>query len=378
MRTRILLLFGTGLCVCVMIYGILTKSLMTRLIFDTHKAIGNEQPQFPALQNTTHQSSITGEPLQTRNAILVRAFRNASTLNHTGRNPLQVKRDSKLRREMSCKLKKNVPFSTITRKQASKDKNSAFLPEESLEKLVHFNSCAVVSSSHALRLHTYGQEIDSHNAVLRFNCAPTHRFEKFVGNRTDIRLINTLIPLENYRGCRQEFWSENSTVFKSDTTLVIRNMDAINVGPHGVNLKKDKHHVFSNLIKYRKTYPNRTMSYIQRADFGKDILAELARFCNATKMCKKSRWTPSTGMFGVVMMMHLCDWVHVYELVPSKKNNTKLVYYYDETRVWKPAKDRHSYQEEQIYIKTLSLTPDKDIEDTGVVLLQGLSQIRCG
>ncbi|CAH1274354.1 ST6GAL1 [Branchiostoma lanceolatum] len=187
---------------------------------------------------------------------------------------------------MLCNLKKKVPFSTITRKQASKDKNNGVLPEESLEKLVHFNSCAVVSSSHALRLHTYGREIDSHDAVLRFNCAPTHTFEQFVGKRTDIRLINTLIP---HRKCGEEFWSENS----------------------------------------------------------------------------------------VVMMMHLCDWVHVYEFVPSNRDNTTLIYYFAETAGRSPH-DLHSYNQERTYVKTLSLTPDEVINDTGVVLIQGLSQTRCG
>ncbi|KAI8488005.1 beta-galactoside alpha-2,6-sialyltransferase [Branchiostoma belcheri] len=48
---------------------------------------------------------------------------------------------------------------------------------------------------------------DSHDAVLRFNCAPTDKFEKFVGNRTDFRMINTLIPS---RSCQSEFRSENT------------------------------------------------------------------------------------------------------------------------------------------------------------------------
>ncbi|XP_078596899.1 beta-galactoside alpha-2,6-sialyltransferase 2-like [Branchiostoma floridae x Branchiostoma japonicum] len=118
----------------------------------------------------------------------------------------------KLKRELPCQLKRNVPFSTITREQASKDGNKTVLPEYSLEKMVHFNSCAVVSSSHALRFHTYGQEIDSHDAVLRFNCAPTDTFEKFVGNRTDFRLINTRIP---EKSCTDEFWSDNSTMLQT-------------------------------------------------------------------------------------------------------------------------------------------------------------------
>ncbi|XP_019618498.1 PREDICTED: beta-galactoside alpha-2,6-sialyltransferase 2-like [Branchiostoma belcheri] len=286
--------------------------------------------------------------------------------------PQTTDKPSRLRQEMSCKLKRNVPFSTITRTQAPRDKNKDVLPEESLEKLVHFNSCAIVSSSHALRVHTYGQEIDSHDAVLRFNCAPTDKFEKFVGNRTDFRMINTLIPL---RRCQSEFRSENSTVFKHGR-LVIRNMDAINLTPRGLDVKRDIHHAFENWIKYRKIYPNWTFPFIQRPKFGQDLQAEVMRVCDTTRLCNKTTWSPSTGIFGVVMMMYLCDWVHVYEFVPSNRDNTTHVYYYDENFV-RPGGDRHSYNQERTYVKALSLTPDTDIEDTGVVLLEGLSRIIC-
>ncbi|XP_035675397.1 beta-galactoside alpha-2,6-sialyltransferase 2-like isoform X2 [Branchiostoma floridae] len=238
--------------------------------------------------------------------------------------------------------------------------------------MVHFNSCAVVSSSHTLRFHTYGQEIDSHDAVLRFNCAPTDKFEKFVGNRTDFRLINTRIP---EKSCTDEFWSDNSTMFKHET-IIIRNLDAINLKRQTINVKHDRYRAFANLIKYRKTYPNRTLPFIQRPKFGHAILTELQRFCVTSRMCAKSRLSPSSGMLGVVMMMHLCDWVHVYELVPSNKDDTKLVYYFDEKKTW-PARREHSYGQERAYVKTLSMTPENDIEESGVVLLKGLSQTPC-
>ncbi|XP_035695867.1 beta-galactoside alpha-2,6-sialyltransferase 1-like [Branchiostoma floridae] len=271
---------------------------------------------------------------------------------------------------MSCKLKRKVPFSTITRKQAPQDKNKDVLPEESLEKLVHFNSCAVVSSSHALRFHSYGQEIDSHDAVLRFNCAPTHKFEQFVGNRTDFRLMNTKIP---HVFCTEEFWSENSTMFRHGT-LVVRNMNGINLERQKISTKGDKFHCFDNLIKYRKTFPKRALPFIQRPQFGNGVLAELVEFCKSTKMCDtKIRPSLSSGILGVVMMMHLCDWIYVYELVPSNRDDTRLMYYFNEEKQhsW------HPYSHERVYIKTLSLTPEKEIEDTGVVVLKGFSHTKC-
>ncbi|CAH1239812.1 ST6GAL2 [Branchiostoma lanceolatum] len=334
MASRRQLLFG--LCVCVMIcYVILTH----RVVFKPY---------------------VQPVPRQIRKAVLVQLG--------------SVKNISKLRQELLCKLKRNVPFSTITRAQASRDGNRSVLSEKSLEKLVHFNSCAVVSSSHALKLHTYGQEIDSHDAVLRFNCAPTHTFEQFVGNRTDIRLINTKIP---QKACRQEFWSENSTMFKH-AAIVIRNMNAINLEGEKIDAKHDRFHSFTNWIKYRKTYPNRTLPFILRPEFGRDIQAELTQFCNTTRLCKKPRSSPSTGMFGVVMMLHICDWVHVYELAPSNRDDTKLRYYFDEKKMRPSNGGRgHSYSQERVYVMTLSLTPEKDIEKSGVVLLKGFSQTQC-
>ncbi|XP_078697170.1 beta-galactoside alpha-2,6-sialyltransferase 2-like [Branchiostoma floridae x Branchiostoma belcheri] len=317
MAKRTLMIFSAGVCVGIMIYYILHTFLMPSFVFKIIKPMVEGQ-------------------------------------------------------ELLCALKKNVPFSTITRKQASKDGNATILPEESLEKLVHFNSCAVVSSSHGLRLHTYGKEIDSHDAVLRFNCAPTQGFEQFVGNRTDIRLVNTQIP---GRSCQKEFWSENSTMFKHET-IVVRNMDAIGLEGEKVNTKTDRFHVFANLVKYGKRYPERELPFIQRPDFGQNIMRELARFCITTGMCNKAIMSPSSGMFGVVMMLHLCDWVRVYEIVPSNKDDTKLLYYYDEQSMWSK-KDWHSYIQERVYLRTLSLTAERDIEDTGVVLLKGFSQTQC-
>ncbi|XP_066297878.1 beta-galactoside alpha-2,6-sialyltransferase 1-like [Branchiostoma lanceolatum] len=278
-----------------------------------------------------------------------------------------------LREDMYCKIKAKIPFSTITKNSTKmiNQSDEAVLPKESLESMVHYNSCAVVSSSHGLRLHTYGREIDRHDAVLRFNCAPTDKFEEFVGNRTDIRLINTQIP----RKCKKEFWNDNIAMFNNEI-IVVRNLDTIRLGPHGLDLSKDNFHVFDNLKKYRKLHPNRTMSFIQGPWLGKDITAELRRFCIVTGRCNKTSKSPTTGMLGVVMMLHLCNWVRVYEMVPSTKDNTDLRYYYSE-KAKRPVGGIHSYGQEREYIRTLSLTSDEVIDDTGVALLKGLDTVRC-
>ena len=52
------------------------------------------------------------------------------------------------------------------------------------------SSVAVVGSSAILLDHQYGAEINKFDDVVRFNRAPTHKFEKHVGSKTTLRICN--------------------------------------------------------------------------------------------------------------------------------------------------------------------------------------------
>ena len=57
---------------------------------------------------------------------------------------------------------------------------------------VFFDRCAIVGSSGALLASERGAEIDAHDLVMRFNNAPTHGFEAYVGRKTTHRVSNSL------------------------------------------------------------------------------------------------------------------------------------------------------------------------------------------
>lgn len=50
--------------------------------------------------------------------------------------------------------------------------------------------CAIVGNSGLLLDHRYGDEIDGHDCVVRFNAAPTEGFEQRVGTKTTFRVVN--------------------------------------------------------------------------------------------------------------------------------------------------------------------------------------------
>eukprot|EP00899_Mesostigma_viride_P001995 jgi/Mesvir1/11797/Mv00158-RA.1 len=61
-----------------------------------------------------------------------------------------------------------------------------------LIQLADFSTCAVVGSAAEIATGgaSFGLEIDSHTAVIRFNEAPTKGFEPYVGSRTTLRIQN--------------------------------------------------------------------------------------------------------------------------------------------------------------------------------------------
>lgn len=156
-------------------------------------------------------------------------------------------------------------------------------------------TCAVVGNSGNLKGSDYGQDIDSHDFVLRMNHAPTGRFEKDVGNKTTHHFVYP----ESVRNLRDNV----SMVLIPFKTLDLQwIVSALTTGtinftyapvPRKIKVTKDK------ILVYHPDF----MKYI----YDKWLLHH-GRY-------------PSTGILSVIFALHVCDQVDLYGFGADSKGN---------------------------------------------------------
>nr|XP_005890060.1 PREDICTED: beta-galactoside alpha-2,6-sialyltransferase 2 [Bos mutus] len=242
----------------------------------------------------------------------------------------------------------------------------ALVPPVPLSRLLphRLRTCAVVTSAGAILNSSLGEEIDSHDAVLRFNSAPTRGYEKDVGNKTTVRIINSQI-LTN-----PSYHFMDSALYK-DVILV-----AWDPAPYSANLnlwyKKPDYNLFTPYVQHRQRNPNQPF-YILHPKF----IWQLWDIIQENTKEKIQPNPPSSGFIGILLMMNLCGEVHVYEYVPSVRQ-TDLCHYHE------PYHDAactlgayHPLLYEKLLVQRLNVGTHGDLHRKGKVVLPGLQAVRC-
>ncbi|TSL16106.1 Beta-galactoside alpha-2,6-sialyltransferase 2 [Bagarius yarrelli] len=273
----------------------------------------------------------------------------------------------KSKRRLLCEMKRKAKVMTLDGEEIpfSSLGWQKIVPPLPLERLYGsgFGSCAVVTSAGAILHSGLGKEIDSHDAVLRFNSAPTKGYERDVGSKTTIRIINSQIlanPSHQF----------NSSSLYKNVTLV-----AWDPAPYAVNLhkwyKNPDYNLFTPYMKYRKQFPAQPF-YILHPKF----IWQLWDIIQANTLDNIQPNPPSSGFIGILLMMWLCDEVDVYEYIPSLRQ-TDLCHYHE--RYYDAACTLGAYHPllyEKILVQRLKTGSESDLAK-GKVTLPGFRTIHC-
>ncbi|XP_028827205.1 alpha-N-acetyl-neuraminyl-2,3-beta-galactosyl-1,3-N-acetyl-galactosaminide alpha-2,6-sialyltransferase isoform X1 [Denticeps clupeoides] len=178
--------------------------------------------------------------------------------------------------------------------------------------------CALVSNSGQMHGADLGREIDRRECVIRMNGAPTHGYERDVGNRTTVRMVShTSFPL----------LLRNLSFYFShmkDTVYVVW-------GPER-NMRQDgKGRIFNSLLKLSTKFPQAniymlTPKKLQSLD---DMFQE-----ETGKNRMESGAFLSTGFITMVLALEMCKQVDVYGMIDEthcrRANQHPVPYHYYE------------------------------------------------
>ncbi|XRB05953.1 sialyltransferase [Pycnococcus provasolii] len=151
-------------------------------------------------------------------------------------------------------------------------------------QLADWTSCAVVGSSGGMLKKRAGAAIDKHTAVIRFNEAPTKKYERHVGKKTTIRL-------QNYDHCG----------FSEGSELCMQ-----------YSLTGETHKCLASWWKRGKCKVIKPSRRLQHYVQGYWQLGRPKSISANWNKVKEAPHKISAGFFGIMLAMHLCAKVSVY------------------------------------------------------------------
>jgi len=227
------------------------------------------------------------------------------------------------------------------------------LPDE--DSSAHYGSCALVGNSGVILKSGFGKEIDSHDAVIRINYAPTEGFEADVGSKTTLDFCNkentgglikgthkwrdsTLVLFESHsRIIRQKVYRKLFNGFKKpgEHKVMVLNPALVTTSRAlYMAIKKEVEHMVRYAMGGEENVLGLTLTdddiKLAQQMFESKLASSPAG--ETTKEGFEFHAKPMSGMVALYMAMQMCDSVDMYGF-DSYTEASMTPYHYFDTRV---------------------------------------------
>lgn len=219
--------------------------------------------------------------------------------------------------ELMCKLQGILDAFITKRDRPFMHSNwSYYLPFGSMvfDKIRAKTTCAVVSSAASMRASNFGEDIDSHDLIMRFNDAPTKGYELDVGSKTSIRLFNSQVFTRrkeffftNMKGLGDQFVIWDPTTYNVNLTEWYSNPE---------------YKFFDNFRQWVDKMQGQE-AFILNPNFIWKVWTVIQAF-SAERIQPNP---PSSGTIGLALLMNICKKIDLYGFLSLK--GIELCHYYD-------------------------------------------------
>ena len=159
-------------------------------------------------------------------------------------------------------------------------------------------SCALVGNARSMLTEERGDEIDSHEVVMRLNQAPTVNFEKYVGSKTTHRLVN------NKWGAAYK--ANEKLAMEPGVTMVFSRTDWLSY----LRIAK--------VLGARDSEVKMRLLSRETVNYAGDLLRKMKGRVDLVRgLPYPGKGSPSSGWIGVWFLMQFCDKVSVYGMGDS-------------------------------------------------------------